>query len=475
MVEAIKEKARAFTPKQLVGLILAIVCFAVTYNIPGNEVLSHEGITAIGVLFSAVFMWFCGTMSTGVVGLCACLALFVSGTVPEFGKAFSGYTTTTTWFILGVYCMTALMQMSSLGTRITKRFILMAGADSSRLVLAIMAVTGLVSFVMTDTGAVALSLSFVLPLLGIVGAVKGKSNLGKCLLLGVSFAALLGGFATPIGHSLNVLGAGLLTSATGEEINFLKWIAYGVPVSVVSIATAWFCLVKAFPPEPITQEKIDELMENQFKTGKFTAHDYKCLVLVIGLPVLWVLGNWVPIFNSTSVALLGMILMFVPGMNICSWKDFESMASWNLFLFFGGILSIGAAIQSTGAAAYIADLFLNSGIMNIPMLASFIIVGIVLYLLHTVCPISPAWVTILLPPLITYAVTVGVDPFVPTFMLVSIIAGSYLVPLCPAMNMTYDTGWYTFGETAKGGWILSIVFVVFDVLWCYALAVLIGL
>ena len=475
MAETIKEKGKAFTPKQLTGLILAIVCFVVTYNIPGNDVLSHEGITAIGILFSAVFMWFCGTMSTGVVGLCACLALFVSGTVPEFGKAFSGYTTTTTWFILGVYCMTALMQMSSLGTRITKRFILMAGADSSRLVLAIMAVTGLVSFIMTDTGAVALSLSFVLPLLGIVGAVKGRSNLGKCLLLGVSFAALLGGFATPIGHSLNVLGAGLLTTATGEEIDFLKWMAYGVPISVVSIAAAWFGLIKAFPPEPITQEKIDELMNNQFKTGKFTMYDYKCLVLVIGLPVLWVLGNWIPIFNSTSVALLGMILMFVPGMNICSWKDFESMASWNLFLFFGGILSIGAAIQSTGAAACIADLFLNSGIMNIPVLASFMIVGVVLYLLHTLCPISPAWVTILLPPLITYAVAVGVDPFVPTFMLISIIAGSYLVPLCPAMNMTYDTGYYTFGETAKGGWLVSIVFVVFDVLWCYALAVLIGL
>ena len=151
------------------------------------------------------------------------------------------------------------------------------------------------------------------------------------------------------------------------------------------------------------------------------------------------------------------------------------MERWNLFLFFGGILSIGAAIQSTGAAACIADLFLNSGIMNIPVLASFMIVGVVLYLLHTLCPISPAWVTILLPPLITYAVAVGVDPFVPTFMLISIIAGSYLVPLCPAMNMTYDTGYYTFGETAKGGWLVSIVFVVFDVLWCYALAVLIGL
>lgn len=475
MTEAIKEKARAFTTKQLVGLVLAIVVFVVSYSIPGNELLTHEGITAIGILLSAVCMWFCGTMATGVVGLLACLALFVSGVVPEFGKAFSGYTTTTTWFILGVYCMTALIQMSSLGTRITKKFILLAGADSRKLILAIMMVTGLISFIMTDTGAVALSLSFVLPMLAIVGAVKGKSNIGKCLLLGVSFAALLGGFATPIGHSLNVLGAGLLTSATGQEINFLKWMAYGVPVFAVSVIVAWLGLIKAFPPEEITQEKIDELMENQFKTGKFTTHDYKCLVLVVGLPVLWILGNWFPIFNSTSVALLGMILMFIPGMNICTWKEFESMASWNLFLFFGGILSIGAAIQSTGAADFIATLFLNSGIMDIPVLVSFLLIGVVLYLLHTLCPISPAWVAILLPPLITYAVTIGVDPFVPTFMLISIIAGSFLVPLCPAMNMTYDTGWYTFGETAKGGWLLSVVFVLFDVLWCFLLAVVIGL
>ena len=113
--------------------------------------------------------------------------------------------------------------------------------------------------------------------------------------------------------------------------------------------------------------------------------------------------------------------------------------------------------------------------MDIPVLVSFLLIGVVLYLLHTLCPISPAWVAILLPPLITYAVTIGVDPFAPTFMLISIIAGSFLVPLCPAMNMTYDTGWYTFGETAKGGWLLSVVFVLFDVLWCFLLAVVIGL
>ena len=41
MTEAIKEKARAFTTKQLVGLVLAIVVFVVSYSIPGNELLTH--------------------------------------------------------------------------------------------------------------------------------------------------------------------------------------------------------------------------------------------------------------------------------------------------------------------------------------------------------------------------------------------------------------------------------------------------
>ena len=249
---------------------------------------------------------------------------------------------------------------------------------------------------------------------------------------------------------------------------------YGVPVGVVVLFAAWLFLVKTFPPEMVTQDKIDELMANQFQTGKFNAHDAKCLVLMIALPALWIAGNWVPALNPTTVALLGLLLLFVPGMNIVSWHDFEHLASWNLFLFFGGVLSIGGAIKSTGAADYIASLFLGSGILDLPVFASLIVIAVFLYLIHTICPISPAWCAIFLPPLLVYAQTVGLAEMAPTFLIVCLIAGSYLIPLCPAMNMTYDTGWYTFGDTAKAGWAPSIVLVTAATSWVFFLGYVLG-
>ena len=120
---------------------------------------------ALALLAGAIFMWFCGSMSTGMTGVLACFLLLVLGVVPTFGDAFSGFITTTTWFVLGVFCMTLLMQKSTLGLRLTKRFIVLAKGDSKRLALMLMAAAAVISSFMTDTGAVALMMSFALPLL----------------------------------------------------------------------------------------------------------------------------------------------------------------------------------------------------------------------------------------------------------------------------------------------------------------------
>lgn len=461
--------------KQVFGFIAMFVCVAAGMLIPGSDMLGHEGVLALAILAGAIFMWFCGSMSTGMTGVLACFLLLILGVVPTFGDAFSGFITTTTWFVLGVFCMTLLMQKSTLGLRLTKRFIVLAKGDSKRLVLMLMAAAAVISSFMTDTGAVALMMSFALPLLDTLGAKKGSSNLGRCLLLGVSFGALFGGFTTPIGHSLNVLAAGLYTQATGLQINFLSWMSYGIPICVAILPIAWFALIKAFPPEHITEDAVQEVLGSKFETGPMNALDKKCLALLIILPTLWILGNWIPLFNATTVALAGMLLLFFPGISIVTWSEFERATSWNLFMFFGGVLSIGAAIASTGAADFIATLFLQSGITEMPVFAALLAIAAFLYLLHTFCPISPSWVAIFLPPMMTYATVVGIPPFLPAFLIVCLIAGSYLVPLCPALNMTFDTGWYKFSDTAKAGWFTSIAFVVIAVAWSYAMGGILGI
>lgn len=460
----------ARSAKETAGLLVGAGFVAVACFLPPVAGLSHEAVLSLGILMGAVCLWFCGSMATGVVGVLASLLLLVLGVVPSFDAAFSGYVTTTTWFVLAVFCMTALMQQSTLGARLTRRFIRWAGDDTRKLVLAIMTVTALCSSVMTDTGAVALSMSFALPLLETVGAKRGQSNLGRCLLLGISFGALIGGFTTPIGHSLNVLAMGVLQTQTGYVVPFLTWMAYGIPIACLMVPAAWWGLVRVFPPEPIAAGDVEGLRAERFCFGALDRRDWKCLVLLVALPVLWILGNWVPAFAPTTVALVGFVLLFVPGIDIVSWRDFEAMASWNLFLFFGGVLSIGAALTSTGAAAWIAEAFLSSGILSLPALASLLVVAVVLVLLSTVFPIAPSWVVIFLPPLLTYAQAVGLPLVVPTFLSVCLMAGSYLVPLAPALNMTLDTGYYRFGEEARCGWPTQIILVVVAVGWSFFLA-----
>ncbi len=473
-MEHVSTRFNRMSITQLVGLVVGLTCMGSSYFIPATPDLSHEAIMSLGIMAGTVVMWFCGTMSTGVVGLIGVVALYLLGVQPTFQESFSGFTQTTTWFILGVFCMTALMQKSTLGIRLTKRFILLAGADSKKLVLAIMSVTALCSSVMSDTGAVALAMSFILPLLALLGAKKGESNLGKCLLMGASFGALLGGFTTPIGHSINVLALGLLEQQAGIVVNWGVWLAFGIPVALMVLPIAWYGLVRAFPPEDITQESIDSLMANQFKTGKMTTHDIKSLVLLIAIPSMWILGNWIPWLNATTVALVGMFLLFAPGIKILTWKEYECMVSWNLFLFFGTVLSLGGAIIATGAADYIATVFIESGILTLPVLPALFLMGLSLYVLQSFVPISLTWVTIFLLPLVVYAEAVGIPIIAPVFLMSCLAAGSYFLPLAPTNNVSYDAGFYSFGDNVKGGLFASVAIVVVASLWVYFLASIVG-
>ena len=128
----------AFPLKRVIGAALAVAFIVASYCIPGSESLSREGIMAIGVLLASVAMWFCGTMPQGVVGLVGVVLLVFLGVAPSLTEALSGFTSATTWFILCVFCMTAIMQKSTLGLRLTRALIGWAGANSRKLVFAFM-------------------------------------------------------------------------------------------------------------------------------------------------------------------------------------------------------------------------------------------------------------------------------------------------------------------------------------------------
>ena len=448
--------------KRLAGLILGIVVLVVSMMSPGSEELSHQGIMSLGILLFAVVLWIFDTLPVGVTGLLGAILLAVFGVVPDFATAWSGFTASTVWFIFGVFVMTAIMIKTSLGRRLVRGLVSKAGTKSKAVILAYMVATAIVSMFMTDTGAVAVGMALALPFLNAINAKEKKKNLGRCLAMGIAFAAIIGGFITPFGHSLNILCAGLLTSTYGVTIGFFEWVIPGLIIALIMIPVLWLIICKVFPPEELTPEEAALVADKD--DAPMTALDKKSLVYMIVLVAGFIAGNWVPVLSNANVIMVMLAVAFVPGIDILTWKEFQDAEGWGVVLMVGGVMCMANAAASTGAAAYMVNLFLNSGIMGLNILVALIIIMAVAYLVHTFVPAAPALCALFVPPVMGLCVASGVSPAIFAMLMGSVTAGSFLMPLSPPMMVSYSEGYYTTAELTKAGWLCSIVYVLVEVL-----------
>jgi len=66
-------------------------------------------------------------------------------------------------------------------------------------------------------------------------------------MLMTSFAASVGGLATPVGTPPNVIGIGFIRSLVGVEIPFFRWMLIGVPIFLVLFTFLYLYLDRAAP------------------------------------------------------------------------------------------------------------------------------------------------------------------------------------------------------------------------------------
>ena len=451
-------------PKRIIGIVLAIVCIAIAYFLPGSEALSHEGITALGLLVGLVCLWVTAALPLGVIALLITVLLPLLNVVP-MNQAFSGFASAPLFFIIAVFALPVIMVKTKWGVRLIDMLLKWTGSDSRKMVLGFMIATTLVSTVMSDVPTTVLFLGFALTILKAADAMPGKSNLGKCLMIGIPIAAVTGGIATPAGSSFNVVAMNIFSQATGGSISFLDWVIVGLPVAIVMTPISWFFITALIKPEPIADSCLQGIRDEAEASKQVSAYDMKAIIIILLLVILWIVGNWVPIFNATVVALVGLAVMFLPGMNMLTWKEFQDSVPWGIVLMCGTIMGMGGVVQNTGGAKFLADAIMGSGLTG---LGFFLCIGIMfalIYLLHTVCPVGVAILGIFLPIMISMCGDMGVSAVVPTIGLAVIVAGNYLMPVNPTVMLTYGEGYYTFGDMFKTGVVPAIALILLITLW----------
>jgi len=276
------------------------------------------------------------------------------------------------------------------------------------------------------------------------------------MVLGASYGSLAGGFGTEIGTAPNLMAAAY------THLPFANWMIFGFPLSIIMLFVTWKLLGWIFPPEVKgivggmdTITNTLNVMGSISKTEKITR---VILLFTIGL---WVTTSITRI-DSYSVALIGAALYFISG--VIDWKDAQKNIDWGLIVFFGGALSLGAALLNTGAAAWIIHDLIGMLGGNASTVSIMLLLMVIVVLITQVMS-NIALSAILVPLAVTLAAAQG-QPVgiyaVPVAIACSLL---FMFPMAdPTVAMAYGTGYVKIKEILKAEIPMVIIGIVLTII-----------
>ncbi len=147
------------------------------------------------------------------------------------------------WLFLGGLVLAHGAQKTGLDRWVATRVATALGTRPGAVLFATMGVTFLFSMFMSNTATAAMMVAVIMP---VVGALRGD-QFRKALLLGVPFAANIGGMGTIIGTPPNAIAVGMLEGR--QPIHFAQWMVVGMPPAMVLALVAGVYLLLRYPSE----------------------------------------------------------------------------------------------------------------------------------------------------------------------------------------------------------------------------------
>ena len=166
-----------------------------------------------------------------------------------------GRTTAATYFnhliflFIGGFLFAIAMQRWDLHRRIALRILRFLGTRPTRVLLGFMCSTWFLSMWISNTAATMMMVPMAMAIIGPFREHLNKQEARRfsiVLVLGVAYAASIGGISTLIGTPPNMSLARILelNFPDMEELTFAGWFRFAFPLSLTFMLTAWFTLSK---------------------------------------------------------------------------------------------------------------------------------------------------------------------------------------------------------------------------------------
>ncbi len=453
-----------------IGLVLGPALALGLQLLPPPEGLSPEAWRVVSLAALMVAWWVTEAIPIAATALLPLAALPLLGAA-TMKDAASPYADPIVFLFIGGFILAACVERWRLHERIALSIASVAGGRPVALVGGFMIASMLISMWISNT---ATTLMLAPIAIGAARAMSGGGKadlaLGGALTLGVAHAATIGGIGTPVGTPTNLIAIAFFERA-GEPIAFIDWMARALPIMLLMMPVAWLVLCwPLFGKGHARFEAIGSVVKDALKAlGPLTRPETRIGVVFALVALAWMTRTelvklpGLGALSDTGIAVAGALaLFFVPsgrgaGEKLIDWRTAERIP-WGIAILFGGGLSLAAAMETTGLAAWIGD-----WISGLDGLSAFALVGLLVVTTILVSELASnvATLTSMLP--VVAAVATATDTPLQQLAFPVALAASFafMLPVATAPNaIAYSSGLVTLKRMLSVGFALNVAAIV---------------
>ncbi|PCJ40254.1 MAG: anion transporter [SAR86 cluster bacterium] len=419
-----------FSARQKVGLFLGPGLFILMLLLPVPEGMSPEAARVAAVAMLMASFWMAETVPFAATAMLP-IFLFPLLKVMPTAEVTPAYGNHIIFLLMGGFLIAIAMQRWQLHRRIALTIICKVGSSPQLLLLGFMLATAVLSMWISNT---ATTMMMVPVAMAIIDQNReqyekrtqqkiGTDYFGVTLMLGIAYAASIGGVSTLVGTTSNAIFVGMVETLYGIQISFFGWMKIGLPISLVMFCVAWWVLKTKLKNSPMAMQNNEADLQKHVRQtlddmGTISREETYVALVFSMVALLWIVrGLFQPEFLSMisdpGIAMMGACSLFIipagkqHGGFLLDWSTAKKIP-WDMILMVGGGFALAGGFMDSGLTEWLANE------MSILRQVHFFIVILAVVLIVTFLTevtSNAATVSLFVPVMGALALTMDLHPF----------------------------------------------------------------
>lgn len=404
------------------GLILSVLVALLVWFLPmpqGMNLVQHKLLT---IFAGAVALWITQGIGFGTSAFIVCSLLYfwvgnpdgkldkAGNLIHNAGFAITGFSNSGLWLQQAGFVISIAMIETGVAKRAALHMLRWLGKKPFGAILTPMLANMLVAPLTPSNTARTTALLPVVQ--GVADAYKAEKggNFGKALFIANTMSSNITASAFMTGTVPNPMAVTMIVGVAGASVltSWGFWALVSAPVNMILLFLTVVIVTRLFKPEMGSLPGGSGYIADELKKmGSMKPNEKRAILYFLIALALWSTDMWHK-FNSTYVAFIAVILILFPKIGVLEWKKAEQGIPWELYVYFGGVLSLSDALVKTKSIEFIMGSAISSlGIQNVSMLPFMILLMGFTIFSHMFWSTTTAMAGVMIPIYIGIAQTFG--------------------------------------------------------------------